>query len=89
MSAKQLAARRVELIERIAQQREDIALLTHAIERPLQFVDKGYALIKKVKQHSALTLAGTFLFVAVFRRSLLSRGRTILTIAEWLLFKKK
>jgi hypothetical protein len=89
MSLEKLAARRIVLIERIAQQRDDVVLLSHAIERPLRFVDKGYAFIQKVRQQPKLVLAGTLLLAAVFHKSLLSKKTTLLAIAEWFLFKKK
>ncbi len=89
MSLQKLATRRTVLIERIAQQRNDVALLSQAIERPLRFVDKGYTFIQKVRQQPKFVLAGTLLLAVVFRKSLLSKKTTILAITQWFLFKKK
>lgn len=88
MSFKTLGARRIELIQRISQQRDDIALLMQSVEQPLRFVDKSYAFVQKVKQQPKLVLAGTFLLAAAFHKPLFRKSATILAIAQWFLFKK-
>jgi len=89
MSLQKLATRRTVLIERIAQQRNDVALLSQAIERPLRFVDKGYTFIQKVRQQPKFVLVGTLLLAAVFRKSLLSKKATVLAIAKWFILKNR
>lgn len=89
MSSGKLAARRSELIQRIAQQRDDIALLMQPVEGPLKLIDRGYDLIQKIKQQPKLILASTFLFAAVFRKPLLRRSAMILGVAKWFLLSKR
>jgi len=89
MSAQKLAARRAELVQRIAQQRNDIAILTHSLERPMSFFDKGYALVQKFKQQPKLVLAGALLFATAFRKPAFRISATLLAIAEWFILKKR
>lgn len=89
MSLGKLAARRSELIQRIAQQRDDIVLLTQAVKKPLRLIDQGYDFIQKIKQQPKLVLAGTFLIATIFRKPLLRRSAMILGIAKWFLLNKR
>lgn len=88
MSLKTLMVRRNELIQQIARQRDDIALLTHSIEGPLRFVDQGYAILQKMKHQPKFVLAGTFLLAIVFHKPLLRKSATIVAITQWFLLKK-
>ena len=60
---QQLAARRANLIDLAAQQRIKLGELSRQLERPASIFDKGYAVVRSVRSHPKLVLAG---FIAVF-----------------------
>jgi YqjK-like protein len=88
MRLRKVETRRAELIQRIAHQRSDLAILTHSLEQPLSFIDKGYALVQKVKQQPKLVFLGTLLFAAAIRKPVIRKSAVLLSMAEWFLFNK-
>lgn len=89
MRLQELSKRQAELVQRIAQQRNDIETLAHSLERPISYVDKGYAFMQKVRQQPKTFLIGTLLFAMAFRKPALRISAALLPIATKLLLLKK
>jgi hypothetical protein len=90
MSLQQLIARRTALVERIAQQRVDLAIQTQPFERPAGYFDKGYTLVQKIKQQPKLLLGAVTLGAILFHKRLpIAKIMPLsLMLAKWL-FKYK
>jgi hypothetical protein len=90
MSLQHLIARRTALVERIAQQRVDLAILTQPLERPASYFDRGYTLVQKIKQQPKLLFGAVTLGAILFRKRLpIAKVMPFsLMLAKWL-FKYK
>lgn len=88
MSLRKTRARRAELIHRIAQQRSVITELTQTLERPFNLIDKGYILMKKLRQRPKLVFFGTLLLAVALKKPVIRKSAVLLSMAEWFLFKK-
>ena len=85
MKKQHLKARRADLIMRIAQQRDEVKALAHSFEKPINFIDKCYAGIQKVKQQPKLMMIGALVIGYALRKPLLRMNLTLLAIAKLLL----
>jgi hypothetical protein len=84
MKKRRLMARRADLIMRIAQQRDEVKALAHSFEKPINFFDKCYAGIQKVKQQPKLMIIGALVIGFALRKPLLRTNLTLLAIAKLL-----
>jgi hypothetical protein len=87
MNSHRIVARRVALVERIAQQRVDLAIHAQPFELPASYFDKGYTLVQKIKQQPKL-LFGIITLGAILFRKRLPIAKIMpfsLTLAKWLL----
>lgn len=88
MKRSELLARREVLLQRIANQRDDVAKLSDSLSRPLAVINTGYSLVQKIKLHPYILVGSAVLFTVVFRKRInfTSIG---LTAVSWLLTPKK
>jgi hypothetical protein len=78
--------RREALLQRIAAQRQDLALQTEPLRRAADVFDRGYAIVKVLRRAPpALVLgAGVLVFVLVRKRFPIARMTSLaLTAARW------
>lgn len=68
MSIRQMELRRAELLAKIAQQRQELDALSHALSPYESRLDRGYRLIQKISEHPVMAVGGSLLFMVVFRR---------------------
>ena len=85
MSLQEAIARRASLIERITQQREELQVLTEALESPMGWIDKGYGFAQKIGKKPMLSLGAALLSVLVLRKQqhVIKIGTKLLKIAKW------
>jgi hypothetical protein len=90
VSLSELAERRALLIQKIAQQRNDVTSLTQSFIYPAGCFDKGYALAKNIMQKPQWLIGAALLGGMIFRKRLptLGFGIPLLKIAQWWLFRK-
>jgi hypothetical protein len=90
MSLSKVVARRAFLVQKIAEQRNDITSLTESLIYPANCFDKGYALVKNVMQKPQWLIGVALLSGMIFRKRLptLRFGIPLLKIAQWWFFRK-
>ena len=91
MSLQQVATRRAVLLQRIAQQRTELAMLAQSLQRPASIFDKGYTLAQKIKQHPKLVSGIALLSMMFFRKHvpIVKLAASALTAVKWWLALKK
>ncbi len=90
MDLQKLATRRKALVERIAQQRADLAMLVNVFERPASYFDKSYAFAQKIKHQPKWVLGTALASAFVFRKCLPPAGLSAAfwKITQWWFAKK-
>ena len=87
MKKSELFAKRKELLERIANQRAEVADITSELRRPLALADLGYSVIQQIKRHPYYFIGSALISVLIFRKkiNIVKKGFKIFT---WLISSK-
>lgn len=84
MKNPELLAKRNELLERIANQRAEIADITSELRRPLALADLGYSVIQQIKLHPYYSIGGALISILIFRKKVSLIKKSFITI-RWII----
>jgi hypothetical protein len=79
-----LKRRRKLLVSQAAVQRSELPFITQDLQQHLRLVDMGYAIVKAIREHPALTFASATLFLPARQNKLVIWSRRLFT--SWELF---
>ncbi len=87
MKNPELLAKRNKLLERIANQRAEVADITSELRRPLALADLGYSVIQQIKLHPYYFIGSALISVLVFRKKVSLIKKSFIAI-RWFLEEK-
>lgn len=79
-----LKLRRALLVSQAAVQRSELPIITQDLQKHLRLVDMGFAIVKVMRKHPALAIAGATLLLPTGRNKLLLWSSRLFT--SWELF---
>lgn len=88
MKRPELLAKRELLLQRIANQREDVKMVSSSFKRPLALVDIGYSVVQQIRLHPYYFL-GTAALAAIILRKNINITKIGFTALTWLFSVKK